>query len=479
MIPVPGSTRVWLCAGVTDMRRGFPGLSAQVDRILKADPYCGHLFAFRGRRGDMVKIIWWDGQGACLYSKRLERGRFVWPAAKDGKVQLTAAQLSMLPEGLEYVPARFIVKRFVRPRLACTRCESFHQAPLPARPIERGRPGPGLLAHVLVSKYCDSLPLYRQSRIYAREGVELERSTLAGWVGKATALLEPLADAVGRHVLAGQAIFADDTPVKMLAPGTGKTATGRAWTYVRDERPWAGEGAPAAWYRFSTDRKAHHPKAHLAGFAGWMHADGYAGFERLIRAGPIREVACLAHIRRKFFDVHQAQGSAVAAEALKRIAALYAIEEQIRGQLPQRRAAVRQDQARPRLNDLEHWLHTQLPRLSAKTPLAAAIRYALTRLQRLRPYLEHGFLELDNNAAERSLRTICLGRKNYLFMGSPSGGKAAAIAYTLIETAKMNGLDPQAWLTEVLHRIAEHPSNRIDELLPWNRKPDSALSDAA
>ena len=184
-------------------------------------------------------------------------------------------------------------------------------------------------------------------------------------------------------------------------------------------------------------------------------------------------------MRRKFFDVHQAQGSAVAAEALTRIAALYAIEEQIRGQPPERRAAVRQDQARPLLNDLEHWLHTQLLRLSAKTPLAGAIRYALTRLQRLRPYLEHGFLELDNNAAERSLRTICLGRKNYLFMGSPSGGKAAAIAYTLIETAKMNGLDPQAWLTEVLHRIAEHPSNRIDELLPWNCKPDSALSDAA
>ena len=382
-------------------------------------------------------------------------------------------------EELEYVPARFIVKRFVRPRLTCTRCESFHQAPLPARPIERGRPGPGLLAHVLVSKYCDSLPLYRQSRIYAREGVELERSTLAGWVGKATALLAPLADAVGRHVLAGRAIFADDTPVKVLAPGTGKTATGRAWTYVRDERPWAGEGAPAAWYRFSADRKAHHPKEHLAGFAGWMHADGYAGFERLIRAGPIREVACMTHIRRKFFDVHQAQGSAVAAEALTRIAALYALEEQIRGQPPERRAAVRQDQARPLLNDLEHWLHTQLPRLSAKTPLAAAIRYALTRLQRLRPYLEHGFLELDNNAAERSLRTICLGRKNYLFMGSPAGGKAAAIAYTLVETAKMNGLDPQAWLTEVLHRIAEHPSNRIDELLPWNSKPDSALSDAA
>ena len=377
-------------------------------------------------------------------------------------------------EELEYVPARFLVKRIVRPRMACTRCERFHQAPLPSRPIERGRPGPGLLAHVLVSKYCDHLPLYRQSRIFARDAVELDRSTLAGWVGKTTALLKPLADAVGRHVLAGQAIFADDTPVKVLAPGTGKCATARAWVYVRDERPWRGGEAPAAWYRFSADRKAHHPKAHLAGFTGWMHADGYAGFERLIRAGPITEVACLAHVRRKFFDVQAAQSSAIATEALQRIAALYAVEDELRGQPPQRRAAARGDRAKPLFDDLERWLRTQLPRLSAKTPLAAAIRYALARLKRLRPYLAHGFLEVDNNAAERALRPIALGRKNYLFMGSLAGGKAASIAYTLIETAKLNGVDPQAWLAEVLQRIPQHPSNRIDELLPWNCKVDTA-----
>ncbi len=225
------------------------------------------------------------------------------------------------------------------------------------------------------------LPLYRQSRIFARDGVELDRSTLAGWVGKATALLEPLADAIGRHVLEGQALFADDTPVKLLAPGTGKTATGRAWTYVRDERPWAGEAPPAAWYRFSADRKAAHPKAHLEGFAGWMHSDGYAGFGALARAGPVREVACLAHVRRKFFDVHAAQGSAIAAEALERIAALYAIEKEARGQPPENRAAIRQAKAAPCLDELERWLQSQLPRISAKTPLAAAIRHALTRMK--------------------------------------------------------------------------------------------------
>ena len=374
-------------------------------------------------------------------------------------------------EELEYIPGRFVVKRIVRPRLACRCCERFHQAPLPPRPIERGRPGPGLLAHVLVAKYCDHLPLYRQSRIFARDGVELDRSTLAGWVGKATALLEPLAEAIGRHVLAGQALFADDTPVKALAPGTGKTSTGRAWIYVRDERPWKGEAPPAAWYRFSADRKAEHPKAHLAGFGGWMHSDGYAGFGKLARAGPLREVACLAHVRRKFFDVHATQASAIAAEAVERIAALYAVEKEARGQPPDRRVAIRGAKAGPRLDDLERWLQTQLPRVSAKTPLAAAIRYALTRLKRLRPYLEHGFLEIDNSPAERAMRPIALGRKNYLFMGSAAGGKAAAIAYTLIETAKLNDVDPQAWLAQVLERIPDYKINRVDELLPWNTAP--------
>ena len=251
-------------------------------------------------------------------------------------------------------------------------------------------------------------------------------------------------------------------------PGRGRRRQGRAWAYVRDERPWKGEAPPAAWHRFSADRKAEHPKAHLTGFGGWMHSDGYAGFGKLARAGPVREVACLAHVRRKFFDVHAAQGSAIAAEALKRIAALYAVEKEARGQPPDRRVAIRGAKAGPRLDDLERWLQTQLPRVSAKTPLAAAIRYALTRLKRLRPYLEHGFLEIDNNPAERAMRPIALGRKNYLFMGSAAGGKAAAIAYTLIETAKLNDIDPQAWLADILDRIPDHKINRVDELLPWN-----------
>jgi transposase len=373
-------------------------------------------------------------------------------------------------EELEYVPGRFVVNRIVRPRMACSGCDCFTQAPLPSRPIERGRPGPGLLAHVLVNKYADHLPLYRQSQIFDREGLDLDRSTLADWVGKSTALLAPLAHAIGRHVLAGQAIFADDTPVAMLAPGTGKTQTARLWAYGRDERPWGSAIPPATWYRFSPDRKGEHPKDHLAKYSGWMHADGYAGFEDLYRSGDIREVACMAHVRRKFVDVHKATGSAIADEAIRQIAELYAVEKAARGLAPDKRVEIRQAHAKPIFNALEVWLNAQLADISGKSPLAAAIRYALTRMARMQSYLEHGILELDNNTAERAMRAVALGRKNYLFVGSQTGGKAAAIAYTLIETAKLNNLDPQAWLAETLARIPDHKINRIDELLPWNAR---------
>jgi transposase len=371
-------------------------------------------------------------------------------------------------EELDYVPGRFVVNRIVRPRLACRGCEVICQTPLPSRPIERGRPGPGLLARVLVAKYGDHLPLYRQSQIFEREGIDLDRSTLADWVGKATALLEPLADAIGRHVLGGSAVFADDTPIKLQAPGTGKTRTARIWAYVRDERPWHGPAPPAAHYQFTVDRKGEHPANHLAGYQGWMHADGYSGFNELYRSGGVREVACLAHIRRKFVDVFQSEGSVIAEEAIKRIAGLYAVEKNGRGRLPDDRVWLRQAAAKPIVDDLESWLQAQLPRISSKSELAKAIRYALVRMRKLRPYLEHGCLEADNNCAERALKPVALGRKNFLFVGSEGGGRSAAIAYTLLESAKLNGVDPQAWLTDVLGRIADHKINKIDELLPWN-----------
>lgn len=375
-------------------------------------------------------------------------------------------------EELEYIPGRFIVNKIIRPRMACACCEAVMQAPMPSRPIERGRPGPGLLAHVLVSKFCDHLPLYRQSQIYGREQLDLDRSTLADWVGKSTALMEPLAKAIGKYVRRGAALFADDTTLKLQAPGSKRTKTARIWVYVRDERPWSPQGGsqapPASWYQFTVDRKGEHPVRHLSDYKGWVHADGYAGFNGVFGENKAAEVACMAHIRRKFVDIQQSQGSAIAEEAIKRIASLYGIEKKARGLGPQERVLIRQSQAKPIFDELEIWLQAQLSKISGKSPMALAIRYALTRLPKTRPYLSNGCLELDNNTAERQMKPIALGRKNWLFAGSQRGGDAAAIAFTLIETAKLNGVDPQAWLTWVLSRIADHKINRLEELMPWN-----------
>jgi len=377
-------------------------------------------------------------------------------------------------EILEYVPARFKVIRQVRPKLACACCERIVQAEAPSRPIERGVAGPGLLAHVLVSKYCDHLPLYRQSEIYAREGVELERSTLADWVGGTSQLLAPLVEALRRHVLSATKLHADDTPVPVLAPGNGKTKTGRLWTYVRDDRP-AGDATPAAvWFAYSPDRKGEHPQAHLGHFTGTLQADGYAGFDAVYETGRIQEAACWAHVRRKFYDLHVAHKSPVAAEAIERIAALYAIEKEIRGHAAGERREVRNTQARPLLDSLKQWLEETLGKLSRKSDTAMAVRYALSRWDALLRYVDDGRIEIDNNAAERALRTVALGRKNYLFAGSDAGGERAAAIYSLIGTAKLNGFDPEAYLRNVLSRIADHPINRIEQLLPWNFAPESA-----
>lgn len=371
-------------------------------------------------------------------------------------------------EVLEYIPARFKVIRHVRPKLACRCCDCIVQAAAPSRPIARGMAGANLLAHVLVSKYCDHLPLYRQSQIYAREGVELERSTLTDWVGQSSALLRPLVDALHRHVFAGNKVHGDDTPVPVLAPGKGRTKTGRLWTYVRDDRPAGSETPPAVWFGYSPDRKGEHPVAHLRGFSGTLQADGYAGFNALYHSGHIQEAACWAHVRRKFYEVHQAQASTLAAEALKRIGLLYGFERELWGKPPDVRCAGRRSRATPLLADFHIWLSVTLSHLSQKSGLAEAIRYALARWAALTRYCDDGTIEIDNNAAERALRTVALGRKNYLFAGADSGGERAAAIYSLIGTAKLNDLDPQAYLSHVLGRIADHSVNQIDQLLPWH-----------
>jgi transposase len=379
-------------------------------------------------------------------------------------------------EVLEYVPSSFKVIRHVRPKLSCRACETIVQSPMPSLPIERGLPGPGLIAQVVVSKYRDHTPLHRQSVIYAREGVELDRATLADWVGQAEFLLSPLAEAIGRHVRDGRVLHADDTTVPVLAPGLGKTRTGRLWVVVRDERPWGSDVPPAAFYLYSPDRKGIRAEALLGTCLGFLHADGYSGFDRLYQPTepggepPLIEVSCWSHARRKFYDVHHTTASPIALEALERIAALFAIEGSIRGRPPEQREAARKEHALPLLEQLKAFLETSLRQVSGKSALAKAIRYALSRWKQLSLYITNGQLEMSNNAAERAMKPPVIGRKNYLFCGSDAGGKRAACMYTIIETCRMNGVDPQAYLADILARIADHPINKIDDLLPWRRK---------
>ncbi len=379
-----------------------------------------------------------------------------------------------ITEVLDYVPASFRVVRHVQPRFVCKGCDNEITAAMPSLPVERGKPGPGLVAHMLTAKYCDHLPLYRQSEIYAREGVELARSTMADWVGRAHSLMAPLIEALRGHVFAGDRLHGDDTPVPVLHPGKGKTKTGRLWTHVRDGRPYGSKTPPTVCYFYSPDRKGEHPRGHLKDFRGILHADGYAGFNELYEAkepgGPpkVLEAACMAHMRRKFFDLTGNGPAPVAEEALQRIGALYDIERAIRGSPPEERLKLRQSRSKPAFDALQKWLKARLAEVSGKSGTAEAIRYALNRWQALGRFLEDGSVEIDNNAAERSIRPIALGRKNWLFAGSDKGGERAAGILSLIETAKLNGLDPEAYLRDVLTRIADHPINRIGELLPWN-----------
>ncbi len=374
-------------------------------------------------------------------------------------------------EQLERIPATFKVIRHVRPKFSCAHCERVVEAPAPSRPIARGLAGPALLAHVLVSKYADHQPLYRQSEMYAREGVDLDRSTLAGWVGASSELLTPLVSALRDHVLTADKIHADDTPVPVLAPGNGRTKTGRLWTYVRDDRPSGDTAPPAVWFAYSPDRKGEHPRTHLKNFKGALQADAYAGFHHLYDRGDIYEVACWAHTRRKFHDLHAVQPSPVTTEAIARIGTLYAIEEQVRGKPAALRREARQTRAKPLAEDLRRWMEATLHTLSKKSETAGAIRYALTHWRALLRYLDDGRLEIDNNAAERALRCVAMGRKNYLFAGSDSGGERAAALYSLIGSAKLNQIDPELYLRHVLARISDHPVNTIAELLPWNLAP--------
>ena len=348
-----------------------------------------------------------------------------------------------------------------------------------ARPDHRARPG-----RTGAARPCAGFEVLRSPAALPAvddlrgQDVDLGRSTLAGWVGASSELLSPLLDALGRHVFCGTKLHADDTPIPVLEPGRGKTKTGRLWTYVRDDRPSGEDTAPAVWFAYSEDRKGEHPRVHLKDFKGALQADAYAGFHHLYGDGAIYEVACWAHARRKFHEIHVLHASPTTTEALNRIGSLYGIEEEVRGKPAELRREVRQARAKPLLDDFRQWMEKTLRQLSPKSETVGAIRYALSRWRALTRYAEDGKLEIDNSAAERALRAVALGRKNYLFAGSDAGGERAAAMYSLIGSAKLNGLDQELYLRTVLARIADHSVNRITELLPWNLAAELADSTA-
>ena len=394
-------------------------------------------------------------------------------------------------ETLEVVPRQWKVLQYVREKFTCRACEKISQSPAPFHVLPRGFAGPSLLAMVLFEKYGQHQPLNRQSERYRREGVDLSLSTLADQVGGCTALLRPLYDLIRAHVLAGSRVHGDDTTVPVLAKG--KTMTGRAWVYVRDDRPFGGPDPPAAVFHYSRDRTGEHPEHHLDGYGGILQADAYAGFNRLYaadrRPGPLIEAACWGHARRKFFVladvVAKARGklpvvAPLALEAVKRIDAIFAIERQINGVAAAQRLAIRHERSVPLVRDLEGWMRTERARLSRHADVAKAMDYMLKRWAAFTCFLDDGRICLTNNAAERALRGIALGRKAWLFAGSDRGGERAALIYTLIQTARLNDVDPQAWLADGLARINDHSAHKLDELLPWNWRPlDAQVSQAA
>lgn len=373
-----------------------------------------------------------------------------------------------LSEQLDIINTAFRVIETIRPKLACSRCDCIVQAPLPPKPIERSYASPGLLARIIMAKFAEHLPLYRQAEIYARQGVELSRNTMGRWVDIMGEQLRPLYDELNHYVLMPGKVHADDTPVNVLEPGSGKTRTGRLWVYVRDDRN-AGSTMPAAvWFSYSPDRKGIHPQRHLAGYSGILQADAYAGYNPIYESGRVTEAACMAHARRKIHDVHVRHPTAVTAEALNRIGALYAIESEIRGSPAEERLTVRKARSEPLMQSLYDWLQQQMAILSRHSDTAKAFAYLLKQWDALNEYCRNGWVEIDNNLCENALRVVALGRRNYMFFGSDSGGDSAAVMYSLIGSCKLNGIEPEAWLRHVISVINTWPANRVKELLPWN-----------
>ena len=383
-------------------------------------------------------------------------------------------------EMLDVLPVQWRVIRTVRPKYSCRSCETIVQAAAPAKAIARGKATFGTLAHIVVNKFDHHLPLYRQAEMMAAQGIDIDRSTLAGWSGQAAALLDPIVSRIREEGLKASKIHTDDTPVPMLVPGKGKTSQARLWTYVVDDRA-SGSASPAmVWYKFTTDRSGVHPQAELKSFTGLLQADGYAGYEKLYHDGRIHEVACWAHFRRKIFENHQTSPTPLTTDLLDRIAALYRIEAEVRGQQPDVRRQQRQEYSKPSIDALRSVTGDALRRLSPKSTMAKALAYGRKRWDALTRFIDDGRAEIDNNIAERAMRSIAVGRKNWLFAGSRAGGERAAAIYSVIETCKLNGIEPQAYIADVIAKIADDwPASRWDELMPWNWQPEQNISQAA
>ena len=379
-----------------------------------------------------------------------------------------------ISEQLELISSDFKVIETQRPKLACCRCDHIVQASIPSKPIERSYAGPGLLARIVTAKFAEHTPIYRQSEIYRRQGVELSRATLGRWSGAVSELLEPLWDLLHQYVLMPGKVHTDDIPVPVQEPGSGKTRTARLWVYVRDDRNAGSQMPPAVWFAYSPDRKGVHPQEHLAGYSGILQADAYGGYNALYEDGRITEAACMAHARRKIHDVHARIPTDITTEALKRIGELYAIEAEIRGSPADARLAVRKARTVPLMQSLYDWIQAQMKVLSRHSDTAKAFAYLLKQWDALNLYCSNGWAEIDNNIAENALRGVALGRKNWLFAGSDSGGERAAILYSLIGTCRLNGMDPEAWLRYVLGHIQDWPVNQLRDLLPWKTDLTSA-----
>jgi transposase len=396
-----------------------------------------------------------------------------------GKLRLVGEDVS---EMLDMIFAQLKVIEIARLKKSCRCCEKMVQVPAPSRPIPGSMASAGLLAYVLVSKFDDHIPLYRQNEIFTRMGADIPDSTLVDWCGRAMRTLQPLIERIEASVMESDLLHVDDTPIRVLDRslrnrGLGKgVKKGRIWTYVRDQRPWAGTAPPGAVYYFAPNWKAEHVHHHLRHTSGILQADGYKGYSKLYEPGldgkaRFKEAACWAHLRRDFHDFWISTKSEIAHEALRQIGAIYDIERDISGQSADTRLATRQKLSKPKVEAFFEWSDKQLTRISGKSDLAKAFRYCLTRKEAFRLFLEDGRLAIDNNSAERALRPIGIGRKNWLFAGADTGAETLARAMTIVETAKMNGLDPQAYLADILDRINDHKINRLDELLPWNWAP--------